>query len=44
MVLPTEGYLLRIFIGESDKHHGKPLLSWLTLAKSWNTSLPVSTT
>ncbi len=25
MKLPSEAYLLRIFIGESDKHEGKPL-------------------
>jgi hypothetical protein len=25
MKLPEEGMLLRIFIGESDKHNGKPL-------------------
>ncbi len=25
MRLPQEGMLLRIFIGESDKYHGKPL-------------------
>lgn len=25
MRLPEEGMLLRIFIGESDKYHGKPL-------------------
>jgi PII-like signaling protein len=25
MKLPSEAYLLRIFIGESDKHNGKPL-------------------
>jgi uncharacterized protein len=25
MNLPTEAELLRIFIGESDKHHGRPL-------------------
>jgi len=25
MKMPQEGYLLRIFIGESDKWHGKPL-------------------
>jgi hypothetical protein len=31
MVLPTEGYLLRIFIGESDKHDGKPLYEWIVL-------------
>ena len=31
MVLPEEGYLLRIFIGESDKHNGKPLYEWIVL-------------
>jgi PII-like signaling protein len=31
MVLPTEGCLLRIFIGESDRHDGKPLYEWLVL-------------
>ncbi len=31
MVLPQEGCLLRIFIGESDKAHGKPLYEWLVL-------------
>jgi hypothetical protein len=31
MTLPEEGYLLRIFIGESDKHQGKPLYEWITL-------------
>lgn len=25
MKLPSEGELLRIFIGQSDKHHGRPL-------------------
>ena len=29
MTLPKEGYLLRIFIGESDKLDGKPLYEWL---------------
>ncbi len=29
MTLPDEGYLLRIFIGESDKHEGKPLYEWI---------------
>ena len=29
MTLATEGYLLRIFIGESDRHEGKPLYEWL---------------
>ena len=31
MSLPEEGYLLRIFIGESDKHAGKPLYEWIIL-------------
>jgi uncharacterized protein len=31
MHLPEEGYLLRIFIGESDRHEGKPLYEWLVL-------------
>jgi PII-like signaling protein len=35
MSLPAEGYLLRIFIGESDKMEHKPLYEWLvTEAKS----------
>lgn len=29
MVLLDEGYLLRIFIGESDRKEGKPLYEWL---------------
>lgn len=29
MNLPEEGSLLRIFIGESDKHAGKPLYEWI---------------
>lgn len=29
MDLPEEGSLLRIFIGESDKHAGKPLYEWI---------------
>ena len=30
MLLPqSEGQLLRIFIGESDKYEGKPLLEWI---------------
>ena len=28
-MIPEEGYLLRIFIGESDKMDGKPLHEWL---------------
>ena len=31
MSLPEEGYLLRVFIGESDKHAGKPLYEWLVI-------------
>ena len=31
MKLPPEGKLLRIFIGESDKHEGKPLYEWLVI-------------
>ncbi len=29
MVLPEQGHLLRIFIGESDKHEGMPLFQWI---------------
>ena len=31
MHLPEEGYLLRIFIGESDHHEVKPLYEWIVL-------------
>lgn len=31
MALPEEGCLLRIFIGEQDKHAGKPLYEWIVL-------------
>jgi PII-like signaling protein len=31
MMLPSEGYLLRIFIGESDRHEGKLLYEWIVL-------------
>lgn len=31
MQIPTEGRLLRIFIGESDKCEGKPLYEWLVI-------------
>jgi hypothetical protein len=31
MMLPEQGYLLRIFIGESDKHHDQPLYEWIVL-------------
>ncbi len=30
-MLPSEGYLLRIFIGESDRHDGKLLYEWIVL-------------
>lgn len=29
MILPEEGHLLRIFIGESDRHEGQPLYEWI---------------
>ena len=29
MMLPEEGALLRVFIGESDKHQGVPLYEWI---------------
>ncbi len=29
MTLPEEGRLLRIFIGEDDKHEGQPLYEWI---------------
>ncbi len=32
MMLPEQGHLLRIFIGESDRHQGRPLYEWLVLA------------
>jgi hypothetical protein len=31
MALPGEGYLLRIFIGESDRRAGKPLYEWIVV-------------
>lgn len=31
MDLPEEGYMLRIIIGESDKHEGQRLYEWLVL-------------
>jgi PII-like signaling protein len=31
VVLPQEGSLLRVFVGEDDKHEGKPLYEWLVL-------------
>jgi PII-like signaling protein len=29
MILPRHGKLLRIFIGESDRHEGVPLYEWI---------------
>jgi PII-like signaling protein len=29
MILPKDGKLLRIFIGETDKHDGVPLYEWI---------------
>ena len=29
MTLPEEGYLLRVFIGESDRHGGMLLYEWI---------------
>lgn len=29
MMLPKDGKLLRIFIGENDKHDGRPLYEWI---------------
>lgn len=29
MILPKDGKLLRIFIGESDKYEGQPLHEWI---------------
>lgn len=31
MQLPHEGTLLRIFIGEADRHEGRPLYEWIIL-------------
>lgn len=29
MMLPREGHLLRVFLGESDRHEGVPLFEWI---------------
>lgn len=29
MVLPERGHLLRVFIGETDRHEGMPLSEWI---------------
>ncbi len=31
MHIPSEGSLLRIFVGEADKYSGKPLYEWIVL-------------
>ncbi len=31
MTLPEDSYLLRVFIGESDKRSGKPLYEWILI-------------
>lgn len=31
MIIPRDGTLLRIFVGESDHHEGKPLYEWIVL-------------
>lgn len=31
MSLPEDGHLLRIFIGEKDRHEKKPLYEWIVL-------------
>jgi PII-like signaling protein len=31
MKLPSEGKLLRIFIGDSDRYEGRPLYEWLVI-------------
>ena len=28
-MLPKSGHLLRIFVGESDRHEGRPLYEWI---------------
>ena len=36
MELAEDGSLLRIFIGESDKHAGKPLYEWIVMQARQN--------
>jgi uncharacterized protein len=31
MTLPEEGYLLRVFVGESDRHSNIPLYEWIVV-------------
>lgn len=30
-MIPREGHLLRVFVGESDRHEGRPLHEWIVL-------------
>lgn len=32
MMLPEDGHLLRVFLGESDHHEGQPLYEWIVRA------------
>lgn len=32
MLIPREGTLLRIFLGEKDRHEGEPLYDWIVRA------------
>lgn len=31
MMLPEEGHLLRIFVGEDDRYEGQPLFHWIVM-------------
>ena len=42
MILPRDGHLSRIFIGESDKYEGRPLFEWI-VQKARETSLAGAT-
>lgn len=35
-MLPEDGALLRVFIGEQDKHAGKPLYEWIVIQAKQN--------
>lgn len=41
MTLPEEGKLLRIFLGERDKHEGQPLHEWTVREGRRGAYLPV---
>jgi hypothetical protein len=36
MTLPRNGKLLRIFVGENDRHQGRPLYEWIVRAAREN--------